>query len=95
MSEEIEYGQKITEINNGDGTREIITEGFFEGLASIKEQRREDIKTSHNTILPDVIKCLDMLKTPTPELTIHIIKDKYGTPNIIQKTWIVKKEKIK
>lgn len=77
----LSYGQKV------------ITEGYFEGVCkSRKEQIREDSHTSYSTVLTDVIKCLDLLKTDTPEVTITIKKDKYGTPNLIQKTWTVNKE---
>lgn len=83
----------MTEIRFGQIT--IRTEGYFDGLNSVKEQIREDIQTTQNTLLTDVIKCLDVLKTDTPELCILIRKDKYGSPVIIQKTWTTKKENVK
>lgn len=95
MSDKIKFGQEVTEIDNNDGTTEVITEGYFDGLASIKVQRREDSKTSHQTLAADVIKCLETLKTGTPDLNIYITKDRYGFPNIIQKTWTIEKKKIK
>lgn len=80
---DIKYGQTI------------ITKGYYDGLVTIKEQTREDIKTTQNTLLADVISCLDVLKTDTPELIIRIMKDKYGSVNIIQKTWTTDKKKVK
>jgi len=92
---DIRYGQKISQSPDDNGVLHIVTEGYFEGLRSIKLQIREDIQTTQNTLLTDVIKCLEALKTDTPELLIMIKKDKYGTPVLIQKTWVVKKDKIK
>lgn len=78
-----------------DKTVLIVTEGYFDGLQSVKEQIREDIQTSYATLLTDVIKCLDVFKTDTPELIIRISKDKTGTPTMIQKTWQTSKKKLK
>jgi len=92
----MKYGQKVVEIDQGDGKTTIRTEGYFDGLRSVKEQIREDMETTHNTMLADVIKCLDVLKTTdTPELVILIKRDKYGSPNLIQRTWITSREKLK
>ncbi len=91
----LQFGQKIIEMPTGDGSITIITEGYYDGLSTVKEQTREDIKTTQNTLLTDVIKCLDVLKTDTPELVIRITKDKHGSVNIIQKTWLISKQKIK
>jgi len=91
----ISHGQRTIETPNEDGSVNIRTEGYFEGLNSVKEQIRQDMQTSYATVLADVIKCLDVLKTDTPELVIRITKDRSGSPAIIQKTWIIKKEKIK
>jgi len=91
----ITHGQKIIETPNDDGSINIRTEGYFEGLNTVKEQVRQDVQTSYSTLLSDVIKCLDVLKSDTPELVIRITKDRSGSPAIIQKTWIIRKEKIK
>ena len=91
----IKFGEKLIETLNDDGTITIRKEGYYEGLKSVREQTREDIQTTTNTLLTDVIKCLDVLKSETPELIITIKKDKYGSPVLIQKTWIISKEKIK
>lgn len=93
--DDIKHGQKVIEIPNPDGTTTIITEGYYEGLQSFKVHMREDIRTSYSTFLADVIKCLDVLKMDTPDLNIHISKDKTGTPTMIQKTWLISKQKIK
>lgn len=92
---DIRYGQKIIESHNDDGSINITTEGYYNGLVSVKEQLREDIQTSYTTLLEDVIKCLDALKSGTPELVIRITTDRSGTPTVIQKTWITDKRKIK
>ena len=91
----LKYGQRVVETMNDDGSTTIVTEGYFDGLQSVKEQIREDIQTSYATMLTDVIKCLDVLKSDTPELVIRISKDRTGTPTVIQKTWLVSKKKLK
>jgi len=92
--DKIKFGQVITETVGQDGSVVIVTKGYYDGPVTVKEQIREDIKTSQPTLLTDVIKCLDVLRTDTPELVIRITKDKYGSVNIIQKTWITEKKKI-
>lgn len=95
MSDNIRFGQSITESLNEKGITTITTQGYFDGLQSVKVQHREDIQTSYSTLLTDVIKCLDLLKGDTPELIIKITKDRTGTPTVIQKTWLVSKKKLK
>ena len=95
MSDKIDYGQEIVEEPQPDGTTTLTTYGYYGGLSSVKIQKRVDMRTTHTTVAADVIKCLDALKSGSPELTIHITTDKLGLPNIIQKTWIVEKKKIK
>lgn len=92
---DLKYGQRIIETPNDDGSVEIITEGYTDGLQTVREQRRENIQTSYGSILADVVACLDVLKSGTPELIIRITKDKTGTPTLIQKTWLISKQKIK
>lgn len=91
---EINFGRKVTETPNTDGSSTIRTEGYYKGsIKSVREETRMDIDTTRNTLLKDIITCLDQLKTDTPDVTIKIIKDKYGEPFLIQKTWVVYKEK--
>ena len=92
---DIRFGEKITETPNEDGTTTVTTKGYFDGLKSVKVQIREDTQTSRATLLTDVIKSLDALKTNSTEVTITIKKDRYGSPSLIQKTWTVSKEKVK
>ena len=58
----------------------IITEGYFDGKKSVKKEIREDSNTTRQALLADVVKCLDLLNTSTPEVVIRIVKDKYGEP---------------
>lgn len=95
MTDDIRYGQKKIHSVDGDGMTHIHTEGYFDGLRSVKEQIREDIQTTQATLLTDVIRCLDVLKTDSPELVITIKKDRVGSINLIQKLWVVKVDKIK
>lgn len=95
MSDKIDYGQEIIEEPDADGSTNITTYGYYGGLNSVKIQKRHDLKTTHTTVAADVLRCLEALKAGSPELTIHITTDRLGLPNIIQKTWLVEKKKIK
>jgi hypothetical protein len=90
----LRYGNRVIEEQEGN-TVKITTEGYYDGLNSVKVETREDLITSRQTLLADVVKCLDLLKTESPDVTIRILKDKYGEPARIQKTWTVQKEKKK
>lgn len=92
---DIEHGKKIIKTPQDDGSLKIREEGYFNGLNSIEETTRVNVSTSQATVLSDVIKCLDILKTDSPELTIVIKKDNSGFPKLIQKEWVVYKEKLK
>lgn len=92
---EIKYGQKIVETIEGATTVKITTEGYWDGLKHVKEQIREDINTKPQTLLTDVIKCLEVLKTTnTPDLVIRISRDKHDSVSLIQKTWQIDKRKV-
>ena len=91
----MDYGKKITTEIKTDGTESIREEGYHNGLNSVKEETRMNITISRDTILTELIRCLDLLKTTTSYIDIKITKDKYGEPVLLQKTWVVHKEKLK
>lgn len=90
----MDFGKKVIETPTEEGlhTRE---EGYFNGLNTVKETTRQDIAVNRDTILTELIRCLDLMKTTTNEITIRIAKDKYGEPELLQKTWVISREKIK
>lgn len=90
----IEHGKRTTITTDGNMAT-IVTEGFFNGPNSIKEETQLSIEITQNTILTELIKCLDLMKTDTPEVLIRIVKDKYGSPSLLQKTWTINKQKLK
>ena len=93
MTQSITHGKKVVEFELSPTKVLIKTEGYHDGLRSSKEEIREDTLTSEATLLADLIKCLDVLKTDTPDLTI-VIKKSRGVPYVIQKTWRIKAEKL-
>ena len=95
MSEDIQFGQLVTETPMDDGSVEIITEGFHNGRNSIKQQRKVSVETTRQTLASDVIRCLEALKSGTHELTIKIVTDKFYDPQRIEKTYTVYKKKLK
>lgn len=74
-----------------EDTVSIESRSYTDNLSSYKEEQSKDIKTSPQTILKDVIACLDVLDEGIEGVTICIRKYK-GEPNLITKTWTVKKE---
>lgn len=85
---EIQFGRVVKEEPNEDGSTTITEEGFYKGeRKSVKITIRQDIDTTRNSLLKDLITCLEELKTSTPDLTIIIKKDRYGNPFLIQKSW--------
>jgi hypothetical protein len=91
----MEFGKRIVTITNPDGSQSITEEGYHFGLNTVREETRMSIEISQNTLLTEVIKSLDLLKTDTPEINIRIIKDERGFPKFLQKTWVVYKRKVK
>ena len=92
---DIQHGKKVTTEILPDGTEKIVEQGFYDGLNSIKEETRLNLQISRDSVLTELIRCLDLLKTDTPDILIRIIKDKYGEPVVLQKTWTTHKEKVK
>ena len=90
----MDHGKRVTTTTDGN-TSTIITEGFFNGPNTIKEETQVNVPIDRNTILTEHIRCLDLLKQDTQEILIRIVKDKYGNPTLLQKTWTVRKEKLK
>lgn len=90
----IDYGKVIRETTNEDGTVRVETTGYFDGeQTTTVEAVREDIKTTHQDWFKDVITALGVVKTDTPEVNIYIKKDKRGNVFLIQKSYVVLKQK--
>ena len=91
----MQYGKKVITTINTDGSENIREEGYHNGLNSVKEETRMNITITRDTVLTELIKCLDLLKTTSNDVEIRITKDKYGEPVLLQKTWTTHKEKLK
>lgn len=78
--ERIQFGRRITE------------EGFYNGTPSVIQRIRIDIKTDRNTYMKDIISCAADLYKSEGDLDIHVEKDKFGNPKLIQKTYTVLKQ---
>lgn len=78
-----------------DGSVHIRTEGYYEELNSVREEIRQNIITTNETLLQDVIKALEVFtKTDSPELILELSKDTRGEPQRIVKTWVTYKKKL-
>lgn len=92
----IESGQEIILTLGDDGEETIVTKGYFNGKQnSVKHQTRINVPVTRANILTELIKCLDLMRTTTPEILIRIAKDKNGEPTVLQKTWVESREKLR
>lgn len=75
--------------------RRIVTQSFHEGEAKNYTVEIEDhIATTYNDLLPDIIKCLSLIKQhPTPKLTITVHMDQYNQPIRITRAFVERKGK--
>lgn len=88
---DIEYSKTRTVTMISADEREIISESYTDRLTKRTVETSKDIITTGETILRDVISCLDVLGETEECLTITIRKKK-GSPYLITKTWVVRKE---
>lgn len=92
----IDSGQEIITTIQVDGSEEIVTKGYFNGSQnSVKHQTRINVPITRMNVLSELVKCLDLMKTNTPEIVIRIAKDRNGEPMVLQKTWVESREKLK
>lgn len=90
----MKHGRKRIFQQQEDGTVHIRTEGYYEELNSVKEELRQNLITTQDTLLKDIITALEVFtSTDCPEITIELFKDKYGEPQRMVKTWTVHKER--
>jgi hypothetical protein len=79
-----------------DGVISATTNSYFDELASRKEWVIVNIKTTRDTVLSDVISCMDVInKQQTKELIIRITADDWNQPSLIVKEYVVRKENFK
>jgi hypothetical protein len=91
----MDFGKITLAEKHEDGTVHLVEQGFYNGLNTVIESRRQDISITRDTILTEIINCLDLVKHSDSEVNIRIVKDKHNEPLLLQKTWIVKRDKIK
>lgn len=73
----------------GDDAMLITSSSYRDALHSYREEIEQSILTSTNSLLSDVIKCLNIIQQhQTPVLTIEIHMDKYGQPERIAQKYI-------
>lgn len=72
-------------------TVEIVSSSYTDKLSSVRTEISKDIQTSQQTLLKDIVTCLEELQHTEEKLTIEITK-KFGQPRLITKTWTISKE---
>lgn len=76
-----------------DGSIQVITESYFDKLASIKEEIVKQIKTDRSNFYTDLISSADVIyKQQTKELTLRIYSNEWNQVDRIVKEYTVKKE---
>lgn len=72
---------------------EIDYKSFTDKLSLHEIKTEKTIHTSRETILTDLIKCLELFtKQESREITIQLKADEFYQPKLLIKTWTVKKE---
>jgi len=91
--DDIKFGKKVIASPNEDGSVSIVEEGYWNGLDTIKESTRVSLYIDQQTVLKELVKCLELLKFDTPYIDIKLcLKDKKLYR--LEKTWEVKRKKI-
>lgn len=71
----------------------VTTEVYTDGLKSLKKEYSQNIQTSRNSVMGDLIACLDVLTDgSSDEVTIKVTA-KHNQPHLIIKTWTCKHER--
>jgi hypothetical protein len=71
----------------------ITTEVYTDGLKSLKKEYSQNIQTSRNSVMGDLIACLDVLTDGSSDEVIIIVKAKHQQPELIVKTWTASNER--
>lgn len=85
--------QKVTTYTNqSDGTVKIQADSYYESLAHQLVEIEKQLPTSKQTILKDILTCLELItKDKSIEVNIRI-KARDGEPVELTKRWTVVKE---
>jgi len=90
----MKHGKITSYTPQPDGSLLIRSEGYFEELNSVREEIRQNIDTTKETLMQDVIKAMEVFtQTEAPEITITVIKQR-GEPHRIVRTHTVYKKKL-
>lgn len=73
----------------------IQTLSYLEELGIVKKEVEKRKITSHQTILADVLSCLNVFKeTPTREVVITVTTDKWGEPTLVKHRYVLEKRNV-
>lgn len=96
MSDTPKYTKVTTYKELPDGSIQRKTEGYHERLASIKEERIENIKTDHDQFLNHLMQAIRVMTDgKTMELNLQIKAKGFGQPSLIVKSYTTYKEEFK
>lgn len=96
MSETPKYTKVTTYQELPDGTWKKKTEGYHERLASIKEERVENVATSRESFLNDLMQAIRVISEgKTKDLVLEIKAREFAKPSMIIKTYTTYKEEFK
>lgn len=84
---------KVTSITDDNGTSVISTDSYYEDLAHSMIEYEQRVLVDRQTILREVMTCLELItKDGSPEIVLRI-KGKHGDPNLLIKRWVVSKQR--
>lgn len=71
----------------------VTKEVYTDGLKSRMQEYSQHLKTSRNTIIGDIVSCLDVCSDGKSEEVTIKIKFRHNQPELITKTWTLSKER--
>lgn len=93
MPETLKHAKVRTITERPDGSAHIKTESYYEELNSVKQEIQQSIKTSKDTFIADLMRCVAPISDGSSrEVNIHIEANERNEPCRIVKTWTVDKK---
>lgn len=88
---ELKYTKTRETVEIDDNTIQVTSRSYTDKLSSMRVEISKDIQTSQQTLLKDLVTCLEKL-TETDDCLTIVIRKKHGQPRLITQTWTETKE---
>lgn len=88
---EYKHSKVKTSTPQDDGSVVHTSQSYYDKLSYEKIEVEKKLTTSQQTLLKDIISCLEHISNGADELTLKIEASR-GTPKRITKTWVQSKQ---